>query len=116
MSDLERTLLDGVKLPGYCGGMIEVAKAFSIKHDQIDPQKVIDYAAKLDVGAVYRRLGFLMELYQIGDRIYWEFLQTKLTRTYQLLDPDLPQEGHHIAKWRLRLNISEDELIAIRGT
>jgi predicted transcriptional regulator of viral defense system len=116
VSDLERTLLDGLKHPGYCGGFTEVAKGFSIKHQMIDPQKLIDYAMKLDVGAVNRRLGYLMELYNIGSHIHWDFLQTTLTSTYQLLDPELPAEGFHIAKWRLRLNISEEELLAIRGT
>jgi predicted transcriptional regulator of viral defense system len=116
ISDLERTLLDGLKQPTYCGGFSEVAKGFSIKHQAIDPQKLIDYAVKLDVGAVIRRLGYLMELYQIGSRIHWEFLQTKLTSTYQLLDPELPAEGPHIAKWRLRLNIPQEELLTIRGT
>lgn len=116
ISDLERTLLDGLKQPDYCGGFSEVAKGFSIKHDSIDPQKIIDYTIKLDVGAVNRRLGYLMELYNIGSRIHWEFLRTTLTSTYQLLDPALPAEGRHIAKWRLRLNIPEEELIALRGT
>lgn len=116
VSDLERTLLDGLKLPSYCSGMIEVAKAFSIKHNQIDPQKIIDYAMKLNIGAVNRRLGYLMELYKIGDRIHWDYLKTKLTNTYQLFDPDLPREGHHTIQWRLLLNISEAELRAIRGT
>ncbi len=115
ISDLERTLLDCLKQPNYCGGFIEVAKAFSIKRDLIDTQKLIDYAIQLDVGAVFRRLGYLMEIYNIGDKIHLQFLQTKLTATYQLLDPNLPAEGSHTAKWRLRLNISEEELIAIRG-
>ncbi|MHB1947839.1 MAG: type IV toxin-antitoxin system AbiEi family antitoxin domain-containing protein [Gammaproteobacteria bacterium] len=116
VSDLERTLLDGLRHPAYCGGFSEVAKGFSIKHQTIDPQKLIDYAIKLNVGAVIRRLGYLMELYKIGSRIYWDFLRTKLTSTYQLLDPELPSEGPHIATWRLRLNIPQEELIAIRGT
>jgi predicted transcriptional regulator of viral defense system len=116
VSDLERTLLDGLRQPAYCGGFSEVAKGFSIKHQTIDPQKLIDYAVRLDVGAVIRRLGYLMELYQIGSRIHWEFLQTKLTSTYQLLDPELLAEGPHIARWRLRLNIPQEELLAIRGT
>ncbi len=116
VSDLERTLIDGLKQPEYCGGFSEVAKGFSIKHQAIDPQKIIDYAVKLGVGAVNRRLGYLMELYQIGSRIHWDFLRTTLTSTYQLLDPELPAEGRHIAKWRLRLNIPQEELLAIRGT
>jgi predicted transcriptional regulator of viral defense system len=116
VSDLERTLLDGLKQPAYCGGFSEVAKGFSIKHQAVDPQKLIDYAVKMSVGAVNRRLGYLMELYNIGSRIHWEFLQTTLTATYHLLDPELPTEGHYIAKWRLRLNIPPEELIAIRET
>ncbi|MDQ2993677.1 MAG: transcriptional regulator [Pseudomonadota bacterium] len=116
VSDLERTLIDGLKQPAYCGGISEVAKAFTIKRHDIDPQKLIDYALRLGVGAVTRRLGYLMELYEIGSRIHWEFLQTKLTNTYQLLDPELPAEGRFIAKWRLRLNVSPEELLAIGET
>lgn len=116
VSDLERTLLDGLKRPAYCGGFSEVAKGFSIKHETIDPQKLIDYAIKLNIGAVNRRLGYLMELYNIGSRIYRDFLQTTLTSTYQLLDPELPAKGCYIAKWRLQLNIPKEELLAIRGT
>lgn len=116
VSDLERTLIDGLKQPEYCGGFSEVAKGFSIKRDAIDPQKLIDYAIKLGVGVVNRRLGYLMDLYKIGAKIHLDFLQTTITSTYHLLDPELPAEGHHIAKWRLRLNVSEEELQAIRGT
>lgn len=116
VSDLERTLLDGLKQPIYCGGLSEVAKAFSIKCHAIDSQKLIDYAIKLDVGAVIRRLGYLMELYQIGSRVHWELLRTMLTPTYQLLDPELPPEGRCLARWRLKLNIPQEELLAIRGT
>lgn len=116
VSNLERTLLDGLKQPTYCGGFSEVAKGFSIKREAIDPQKLIDYAMILNVGAVNRRLGYLMELYEIGSPIHWKFLQTTLTATYQLLDPELPAEGRHIAKWRLRLNIPQEELLALRGT
>lgn len=116
VSDLERTLIDGLKQPAYCGGFTEVAKAFSIKHQSINPKKIIDYAIKLSVGAVIRRLGYLMELYQIGSQIHWDYLRTKLTATYQALDPELPADGPFFAKWRLNLNIPEEELLAIRGT
>ena len=91
VSDLERTLIDGLKHPAYCGGLSEVAKGFSIKHEVINPQKLIDYAVKLNVGAVNRRLGYLMELYQIGS-LYIGISATTLTSTYQLLDPELPEE------------------------
>ncbi len=116
VSDLERTLLDGLKQPDYCGGITEVAKAFSMKRESIDPKKLTLHCLRLDIGSVIRRLGYIMELYQIGTSSEWDILRTKLTATYNLLDPQLPPEGHHVARWRLRLNVSEDELKALRST
>lgn len=116
VSNLERTLLDGLKEPAYCGGLSEVAKGFSIKQQLINSKKLVDYALKLEIGAVIRRLGLIMELYGIGTSIEQEVLKSKLTKTYHLLDPGLPNEGHFLAKWRLRLNVSQDELLALRRT
>jgi len=115
-SDIERTLLDGLKQPKYCGGLSEVAKAFSIKKGLINSDKLIEYAMKLNIGVVISRLGIIMETYQIGSIKNLEQLQKKLTKTYHLLDPDLPASGTFLAKWRLRLNITKDELMALRGT
>ncbi len=116
VSDLERTLIDGLKHPEKCGGLSEVAKAFVIKHHLINPQKLIDYAMQLNVGVVYRRLGYLMELSDIGLRVYQDLLKTKLTKTYQLLDPELAHEGKYLSKWRLILNVPEKELLTIGET
>lgn len=116
ISDLERTILDGLKEPGYCGGLSEVAKALWIKRTNIDPKKIVNYALKLNVGAVTRRLGYLMDLYEIKASHEIDRLQKKLTATYQLLDPDMLAEGKFLSKWRIRLNISSEELLAIGRT
>ena len=110
VSDLERTLLDGLKQPDYCGGLTEVAKAFSIKRNAIKPEKLVEYALKMDIGAVTRRLGFVMEVHRIGSEALLNILRSKLTATYHLLDPEVPAAGKYLAKWRLRLNVSEEEL------
>ena len=34
ISDIEKTVLDGLKMPGYCGGIAEVAKGFWMKRDK----------------------------------------------------------------------------------
>ena len=47
-----------------------------------------------------------MELYKIGSRIHWDFLQTKLTPTYQLLDPELPAEGRSYSKMATKIEYS----------
>ena len=111
VSDLERTILDGLKQPDYCGGMIEVAKGFWIKREALDVPKLVDYALKLNIGAVIRRLGFLMELYQLPATAEIERLRDKLTATYHRFDPGLTAEGKFFSRWKLQLNISEAELL-----
>lgn len=111
-SDLERTILDCLKMPQYCGGLIEVAKGLWIKRKELSLPKILDYESKLNVGAVGKRLGYLLDIFGIATNEELTRLRTKLKKTYQLLDPTLLNEGKHIAKWRLRLNISEDELKA----
>jgi predicted transcriptional regulator of viral defense system len=110
VSDIERTLIDGLKNPKHCGGIVEVAKGLWIKKEIIDVRKLINYALILDVGVVYRRLGFLLDLFDIGDLQARGLLEKKLTKTYSLLDPSLFEEGKFISKWRLRLNIEPDEI------
>ena len=115
-SDVERTIVDGLKQPNYCGGITEVAKAISMKRDQLKPEKLVSYATKLNVGAVIRRLGFLMEFFRVGSDDLLHLLQSKLTPTYQLIDPELPADGKYLSKWKLRLNVSEEELRAVGAT
>ena len=116
ISDLEKTVLDGLKMPEYCGGISEVAKGFWIKRDKITISKLIDYAERLNVGAVYRRLGFLLDIYDAATAEELERLQRHLTKTYSLLDPTLSKEGKHLSRWRLQLNIEADELLAVVQT
>jgi predicted transcriptional regulator of viral defense system len=78
--------------------------------------RLVDYALRLDVGAVIRRLGFLLETCGVDEPAALERLRARLTATYHLLDPTLPVEGHRVARWRLRLNVSPEELEAVRST
>ena len=116
ISDLERTILDGLRHPEYCGGITDVAKGLWMRHDDVRVAKLIDYAYRLGVGSIYRRLGYLLDLFGLGTHAERQSLLTALTATYVPLDPSLPSEGSHAAKWRLQLNIPADELLAVRST
>ena len=116
VSDLERTVIDGLKQSEYCGGFSEVAKGFWMRRQGMDVKKLVEYALMLDIGAVYRRLGYLLELFETEETGQLELLQRKLTATYVLLDPILPAEGKFIARWRLRLNVSPEEIKTIIRT
>jgi predicted transcriptional regulator of viral defense system len=115
-SDLERTVIDGLKQPEYCGGFTEVAKGYWMRRDAIAVGKLVDYALRLNIGAVIRRLGFLLETFEVDAVAEVERLRTHLTASYMLLDPLLPAEGPYQARWRLRLNVGPDELRALVRT
>jgi len=116
VSGLERTVLDGLKQSEYCGGFTEVAKGFWMRRDDVDYGELVDHALRLDIGAVIRRLGFLLETFEVDAPRELERLQRKLTATYAILDPLLPDEGKFMARWRLRLNVDPDEILAVVKT
>lgn len=116
VSDLERTVIDGLRQSEYCGGFSEVAKGFWMRQQDMDVKKLVEYALMLDIGALYRRLGYLLELFETKETDQLELLRKKLTASYVLLDPMLPAEGKFIARWRLRLNVSPEEIKAIIRT
>lgn len=115
ISDLERTVIDGLRQPQYCGGVTEVAKGLWMRHRDMSVSKLVEYARRLGVGAVARRLGYLLELYEIATPKELQRLRKGLTKTYVPLDPTLPKEGHHVERWRLRVNIRPQELEQARA-
>ncbi|MBI5489814.1 MAG: transcriptional regulator [Deltaproteobacteria bacterium] len=116
VSDIERTVIDGLKQPELCGGFTEVAKGFWMRREDVDTGKLVAYALRLDVGAVIRRLGYLLETFEVDARRELKHLRARLTATYAILDPLLPAEGKLMARWRLRLNVARDEIDAVVRT
>ena len=114
VSDIERTVIDGLRHPAFAGGITEVAKGLWMKREALNVERLIDYAQRLGVGAVVRRLGYLLEHYGLADASSVEPLRRLLTATYQRLDPLLPAEGAFVSRWRLQLNVTPEELEAVR--
>ncbi|MFO7876197.1 MAG: hypothetical protein R6U55_06405 [Desulfovermiculus sp.] len=116
VSDLERTVIDGLKLPEHCGGISEVAKGLWIRRDDLSVDRLMDYAFRLNIGAVIRRLGFLLDTLGLGSDAHISGLRQRLTSSYALLDPVLPDEGGYSSRWMLRLNIEAQELLTLIRT
>ena len=99
-------------MPEYCGGLTELAKGIRMKKETLDGGKLVAYALRMEIGAVIRRLGYLMELFGIGTPRTREPLRERLTDTVVRLDPLLPTEGKFLHRWRLQLNVTPEELLA----
>lgn len=116
VSDLERTLLDGLARPDLCGGVSEAAAALWNRKDDFDWEKLDEYTRRLGNHAVAKRLGYLLELYHLGNEPVIRTLQGMIGASYAPLDPLLPANGRHIARWRLQLNVEPETLQSIVRT
>jgi len=103
ITDLEKTLIDGLAMPEYVGGVGIVAQALSASWSRIDEKRLHEYAVRIGISAVVKRLGFLLETLAIGNL---EGLRrsTELSTGYPRLDPALPAQGTHNRRWGLLVN------------
>ena len=103
ITDKEKTIIDCLDKPQYCGGIIEVAKA--LKNNKFDRKKLENYAQRIGNSGVLRRLGYLCELLNIKIKL------PKLNiRNYLLLDPTMPEKDTKNARWRLLINLDDKML------
>lgn len=116
VSDLERTILDGLSRPDLCAGVSQVATGLWVRQDDFDWDKMTRHAHKLGRGAVAQRLGYLLELFEMGTPSLIDDLQEMVTTSYAQLDSLLPNDGPYLARWRLRLNLEPETLQAVVRT
>lgn len=104
VTDREKTIVDGLDLPQYVGGVGEVAKALSTSWTQLDESMLRKYAGKIGNSAVAKRLGFLMETIGLGDIEKFRKAVT-LSSGFSPLDPTLPHHGKYSRRWGLLVNM-----------
>lgn len=105
ITDPEKTIVDCLDKPKYCGGIIEVVKA--LKNARLDYEKLLEYAERMKSKAILKRLGFLSERLELG--IEKEIrLSENDKKSFALLDPSMPQGGRFNYRWGLRINVPED--------
>lgn len=112
VSDPARTLIDMLTDPALGGGIRSVAEMLaSLFHDQPkEVAKLASYAAKIGSGAVYKRLGFLLQRDHPDQVVLIESCRAHLTAGYAKLDPTLPAD-RLVTAWRVWVPAGE-----LRGT
>jgi predicted transcriptional regulator of viral defense system len=103
ITDPERTLLDGLSRPHYCGDFAEVLHAFEVRGADLDLQRISKYALKLDA-ATAKRLGWVLE-HQGVDPSRLERLAGLPINGYRSLDPTGPRKGPCNMRWMIQENL-----------
>ena len=103
ITGLERTLLDGLAMPRYCGGFGEVVYAFGEAAARMDVERIVADAPRLGV-AVAKRLGWVLETQGIEGR-HLEQLAALPVKGYRKLDASGPGKGGYNSRWMLQENL-----------
>jgi len=112
LTDVEKTIIDCFDLPQYSGGYAELIRA--LNQANLDAAKMIDYCKAVDNTAVTKRIGFLAELFEKTSlQTFIDFAREQINEKYNVIDPQGSDKGEFVSEWKLRLNISREELLGI---
>lgn len=102
VSDPTRTVLDMLAEPAFGGGIRSVKDMLGnyLKSEYKDLRLLIDYGERIGNGAVFKRLGFLLEKTAPGEAEAIEACSKRLTMGNARLDSKLNNEKL-ISRWRL---------------
>lgn len=102
ISDATRTMLDMLNDPRLGGGIRSTVDMFNnyLRSDKKSLELLIQYAERLDNGAVFKRLGFLLERLAPKEVDSINKCRTNLTTGNAKLDPQLSADKL-ITRWRL---------------
>ena len=103
IAEKEKAIIDSLLFPKYSGGTREVASCIKKSIRELDKNKLIDYALKVESKSALRRLGFVMELIGFkGKRL--DRIAKRIGKGYELLDPSLSRKNNLNKKWFLDIN------------
>lgn len=103
IAEKEKATLDSLLFPKYSGGIKEIEKAIKNNLSELDSNKLISYALKMNSKAVIRRLGFLLEKCNANKKLLKK-LEKNIGKGYEKLDPSLKKTNIYNAKWLLNIN------------
>ncbi len=113
VADPAKTVVDMLDDPAIGGGVRvveDVLKAYLASPNK-DTERLLDYANRMRNGAVFKRLGYLMERADLNDRALLKKIRSQLTWGNAKLDPALPAD-RLITRWRLWVAASREKTIA----
>jgi predicted transcriptional regulator of viral defense system len=104
ITDPERTALDLIARSDVFGGMSAAIEILEEALPRIEVSGLVQYALRYNVGAVIKRLGWLLERFGIAENELAP-LQSFPVKTYYRLDPQAPVGRQYISRWHIIENL-----------
>lgn len=110
ISSREKTVVDCLLHPMYSGGLDEAVKGIWRGRKELDFEKLLEFSKKMGVNVVTRRLGYILELLEMENKISSKIASSYFTG-YMWLDPLGPKKASDYSKkFGLAINRTGEEL------
>jgi predicted transcriptional regulator of viral defense system len=102
VADPTKLIIDLLDSPESGGGISHVIQIFRayLKSEHKSIEKLLQYATKQSNGAIFKRLGFLLEVLAPTEIAAIEKCKKQITTGYSLIDPNLKSDKI-ITRWKL---------------
>jgi len=115
MSSREKTVVDCLLYPQYCGGIDEVIKGIWEDQNELDFEKILDYSRKIGVEVVMRRLGYILDMLEIKNEVADKIARSN-PKGFMWLDPIGSKKIlEYSKKYGLIINRTKKELTSWMG-
>ena len=104
ITDRERTVLDLIARPDLFGGIRAASELMEGALSQIHLNQLVAYALRYDVGAVIKRLGWLLERMGVDVSLLFPLRAYPVTGIV-LLDPNQPRSAQLDPSWQINQNM-----------
>jgi len=107
VSNPSRTIVDLLDDPRLGGGIRHISEVVAsyFRGEYRNNQELVGFAERLGNGAVFKRLGYLVEALDIASAELIAACRARMTGGVSDLDPSAPQTGRVDRRWRVRANV-----------
>lgn len=110
ISNKEKTIIDCLLHPKYCGGVDEIVKGIWEERDELDFDILLDYANQTGIGVVTMRLLYLLDILGINTNLK-KMSKISKPKGFMWLDPAWPKQVIEYSKeYKLIINRTKDSL------
>jgi predicted transcriptional regulator of viral defense system len=114
VTDLERTLLDGLRFPDRSGGAMETLRMWKRAASRLRLDVLIDYTARFNQTLLRQRVGFLLEQMQLTHRILEDWAKNSVRGSSAKLIANLDFSPVCSERWNLSINVPDTILSEIK--
>jgi len=113
ISSREKTIVDGLMHPEYCGGIVEVTKSMWNSRKEVNWQIVYEMAEKVEINVVLKRLGYLLSILDIEKNIS-EKTKAKIKKFpyHYLVAGTTKEKIQNLSEYGLIINRTKAELLS----